>query len=113
LAGNRCPECGDELALRVNLVEPKLAPFLTGLVGLAACAGFYILLTVFAILKERPGGRIMVVLLGGSGVAVIGLATFLLCRRPIRKLPLAAQWGIAGVCWIITCAGLLVFMGNV
>src|SRR6185369_3667260 len=58
LQGNRCPECGDELTLRVNLVEPKLGAFITGLVGLSAGAGFngMMLLWVF-MLSWMQGNR--------------------------------------------------------
>ena len=39
LGGSRCPECGDELVLRVGLAEPRQGALIAGLIGLAAGAG--------------------------------------------------------------------------
>lgn len=47
LTSDRCPECNQLLALRVNLAEPRLAAFVTALVGLAAGAGFSGLLLLY------------------------------------------------------------------
>lgn len=39
LTGTRCPECDQELALQVGLVEPKIAAFVAGLVGISVGMG--------------------------------------------------------------------------
>ena len=44
---DRCPECGEQLLLRINLVEPKLGAMIAGLVGLSAGAGFSGLLLIY------------------------------------------------------------------
>lgn len=44
-----CPECAQELTLRVNLRDARLAGFLAGLVGLVAGAGFSGLLLVYIV----------------------------------------------------------------
>jgi hypothetical protein len=113
LVGSRCPECGDALVLRVNLVEPKLAAFLTGLAGLAAGAGFYVMLLIFAIVKERAPSNIMRILFGGSFVMSVCLATWVLQRHAIRRQPAGTQWVISIACWAIAVVGLIVFISNV
>jgi hypothetical protein len=47
----RCPECGEDLVLRVNLAEPKLRLLITGLIALAAGAGLNGLLLIFLVIQ--------------------------------------------------------------
>jgi hypothetical protein len=49
LQGDRCPECGDHLVLKVNVAEPRIAPMVAGLLGLAAGAGFNALLLLYVL----------------------------------------------------------------
>ena len=39
LRGSRCPECGDELVLRIGLAEPRPAAAIAGLIALSAGTG--------------------------------------------------------------------------
>src|SRR5690348_16408064 len=79
LTGDRCPECGEQLALGVHLVEPKLAAPIAGLVGLACGLGLNGLLILYWLIVttfySRGGGRwsgfVVVNLLNG---AVLGVA---------------------------------------
>src|ERR1700722_15423623 len=52
----RCPECGEDLVLRVNLAEPKLRIMIAGLIPLSAGAGLNALLLVFMVIQmlRRP-----------------------------------------------------------
>lgn len=50
LRGDRCPECGEAIVLRVHLAEPRLAVFLLGLIPLTMSLGFGGLLTLLAML---------------------------------------------------------------
>ena len=80
LVGIRCPECGEELVLRVNLSEPKMGAFLTGLVGLAAGSGFSGLLVGYALILILSQGanwrdfwnRFFVITV--TGAVVLGVA---------------------------------------
>lgn len=59
LQSGHCPECGLALTLRVNLVDPALGSFLTGIVGLAVGMGFHgsvLAWAVFVLLNRRFGG---------------------------------------------------------
>lgn len=51
LTDNRCPECGQALVLRVNLVEPRFGQLLAAILGLSAGAatGVVVLAVVIAV----------------------------------------------------------------
>ena len=116
LTGNRCPECGEQLALGVHLVEPKLAAPITGLVGLAAGAGLNGLLILYwaiVLIFYRPGRSWMdkfvycnvieFVVVGGA------LSAWIWKWRGIRAAPASARWGLVALCWILSVADLVVF----
>src|SRR4051812_44145979 len=75
LQSDLCPECGERIALRVQLVEPRQAAPIVGLIGLSAGVGFNALLILYAFLFRafHPGLSIpttMWLSLGG-GLAVL------------------------------------------
>ena len=116
LVGDRCPECGDELVLRVNLSEPKMAAFLTGLIGLAAGAGFSGLLILYmvivSLLMQRGGGFWgMFLAVTATGFVVMGMGVWFWIRgrKHIRRLPQGRQWILAAGCWCLTLANLIIF----
>jgi hypothetical protein len=118
LAGDRCPECGEELALRVQLSEPQMAAFLTGVVGLSAGAGFsglillYGFIVTFFILRGGGGGnaaRILAVTLGGLAVESGALLGWLRFRGRLRTLPPPTRWALAAGCWALSLVNLLWF----
>src|SRR5947207_14609692 len=116
LTGHRCPECGEELALGVYLVEPKLAAPIAGIVGLAAGAGLNGLLIVYWLIIEafysRSGGHwntfVFVNLING---AVVGAGMFFRLRhwRRIRGASPARRWILVAGCWLLSLADLVVF----
>src|SRR3954452_18346660 len=57
LRSDLCPECGERIALRVQLVEPRQAAPIVGLIGLSAGVGFNALLILYAFLVRafHPG----------------------------------------------------------
>lgn len=119
LAGDRCPECGLELALRIQLAEPRLAAFLAGLVGLSAGAGFNALIFLYwLMITGRRGWRsnfetfIVVDLIS---LAVMAAATYawLRSRRRLRTMSPAARWVLVAACWALTVASLLAFTFSV
>jgi hypothetical protein len=102
LPGERCPECGQVIVLRVQMAEPKLAAMLTGLVGLSAGAGLnglllvYFLITV-AVIRRGNGGMAYFFAFNAIGLLVQGgaLAAWIVLWRRIRCPPPAARWLLA------------------
>jgi hypothetical protein len=116
LRSARCPECAQELVLRVNLREPRLAGYVAGIVGLAAGVGFSGLLLIYAIIVfgfVRGGGWVpRFVLTTGGGLLVEGLLLWLWIRNGsrIRRFQRRARvWLVVG-CWILTVTNLFVFI---
>ncbi|HEX3357947.1 MAG TPA: hypothetical protein VHS31_13325, partial [Tepidisphaeraceae bacterium] len=117
LVGDRCPECGDQLVLRVNLAEPKLGVMIAGLVGLSAGAGFSGLLLIYIAIQAmlRPGwsggGFWNFFLTIAAGFLVEGLLALLwvVKWRKIRHLPQSTRRFLVGACWLLTLVNILVF----
>lgn len=114
LPGDRCPECNELLDLRVGLVHPKLAWFITALVGLAAGAGFSGLLLLYYVWRVVPTSRrLMPEFLWTTlvGVALEGglLAVLVLRRRSLSRWAIAVRWVVAAACWALTAANFATF----
>jgi len=118
LRSNACPECGQALELRVNLVEPRMRLWIAGMVGLAAGAGFSTLLVIYGafafVLKGvgGPGGWFVITI--GGGVVEGGLLVlWAIKRRGIRKLGLGTRgWLVAG-CFALTIINFVIFSANI
>ena len=102
LPGQRCPECGQDIVLHLQLAEPRQGALLTGLVGLSAGAGLNgLLLIYFAImvlLIQRPaGGMDYFFWFNLVGLAVQGAAMWIWLRfwRRIRRLSATTRWSLA------------------
>ena len=119
LPGDRCPECGLELALRIQLAEPRLAAFLTGLVGLSAGAGFNALIFLYwLMITWRLGWRgnfetFIIVDLISLGVMAAATYAWLRSRGRLRTLSPVARWVLVAGCWGLTFASLLAFTYSV
>ena len=116
LVGNRCPECGDELALQLGLAEPRQKLLIAGLVGLSAGAGMSGLLLVYIAIQLVRDGHIgsfiwRFVVVTGAGLLVEGsaIAAWLACWRPIRRAGTVARATLMVGCWLLTLANVLVF----
>ena len=116
LQGGRCPECGDELVLRVNLAEPRLAPLITGLVGLSAGAGLNGLLILYGLIRMMIEGRFGLYMTKffvctGIGFVALGYALRLwMAQWPkIRRAPRPIQWRWAFAAWGLTLTDLVLF----
>ena len=117
LPGDRCPECGQELAVRVQLSEPKTGAFLTGLVGLSAGAGFSALILLywfiisFFIFRGSGGnaGRILFITLGGLAVESAAMLGWLRFRGRLRTMSPGTRWALALGCWGLSLVNLLWF----
>lgn len=112
----RCPECGEAIALRVGLVEPRQAAGITGLIGLAAGAGMNGLLLGYAMIRvvffrDSFGGMDAFLWLNLVGLLVEGGALVLWLRRwrRIRRLARPTKVVLVAGCWALTLLNLLLF----
>ena len=116
LTGGRCPECGDAVALRLGLAEPRLGTLVAGLIGLSAGAGLSGLLVVYlfivSVFRDRMGSMevsflvvtLVPFLIEGSAV-VVWVRQWPRVRRASRGV----RWALVAACWALTLANLLVF----
>lgn len=113
LVGGRCPECGEALVLRVNLVEPRQAAVITGLVALSSGLGLNGLLLMFGLIMElrRPINEWSFFVVNIVGAIAEGLALFLWLRhwKAVRRLTRRAQWGWVAGCFALTLLDLILF----
>lgn len=115
LLGSRCPECGQEVAVRLQLAEPKLAAMLTGLIGVSAGAGLNGLLLVYfviiVIVRNAGAGwnEFLVTNLVGFAVQATALTLWLWHWRRIRAANAAVRWTLAAGCWVLSLANIVVF----
>ena len=95
LTSSRCPECGDELALQVGLVEPRMGAYITLLAACCVGLGGSALFTGIALLNApssfwfKASAILMLVQLVLTAAA---LPLILLLRRWIRRARLSVQW---------------------
>lgn len=94
LTSRRCPECDQELALRVALLVPRAGAFILGLCGTAIGTGFCILLLAFATLHSIPGKESRLLMFG---LAVSGplLALWVAKRRRLIGREGTTPWMLA------------------
>lgn len=116
LAASRCPECNQELALRVGLAETHSGLWLTGLVGLASGAGFSGLFLVFMVIiissQAGPTGGLGLFLLATvPSLALEGLLLLLWVRfgARLRRQPAPVRGWLAAGCWVLTLINVIVF----
>ena len=114
LTGNRCPECGEELELRVSPAEPRQAAPIAGLVILAAGAGLNALLLLYAAILfvqgQHRGWRHFVKLNGiEAAVMLLALCVWLANWRRIRRLATWRRWLLVAGCAMLTLADVIFF----
>ncbi|MEM1210483.1 MAG: hypothetical protein AAF586_07960 [Planctomycetota bacterium] len=108
LTGTTCPECGLGLALRVNLVEPRLAAWLVGLIGLATGLGWAGSVTLFGLIVlamgDPPPKPFQTFALFGFElvVSVVLLTIWLRGRSWMRVKPRMSRFFLAALCWLPT-----------
>ncbi|MBX3321524.1 MAG: hypothetical protein KF757_00900 [Phycisphaeraceae bacterium] len=106
LKGAECPECGQALRLNVGLVEPRLASFIMGLIGLVLGLGFHFILLGLTALVAMNGGfggwhDLWPSLVGGL-LALVGTPAWIIRRKEIQRANRATTWGLVALCWFIT-----------
>ncbi len=116
LKASACPECNQELKLTIGLVDPKLGAWLAGVLGLAAGAGFSLLLMGFVFLellsrgRSDIDGRILVFSIIAPGLVLGGSLYVLLRSRPwFRKAPRFVRIALAVAAWLLCLGNLLWF----
>ena len=112
LTGTRCPECNQELVLRVGLAEPRMAWFVAGTVGISMGLGFCLMLTIWAGVSlvwqsSRGGGPQfgqIVPLAAGSVVGGLLMWWWVRARRRLSGATAERRW-----CWVagMTLAALM------
>ena len=119
LTSDRCPECHQEIALRVSLVEPRLGLFLIGVVGWALGAGFSVLLLMYggiAIMRygnPSPGDPFFLILLTGGVAQGSVLLCLLICNRRIRRWRTLPRALLAVSGFAASLANVLIFALNI
>ena len=110
LTASECPECGQQLCLRIALATPNWAPFIAGVIGLSMSLGFSALLLLFAVVimtiegsATAEAGTFPAFIVGliASGVR---LGIWLVKSRSLRRHSAVRRWFMAGCC----CAALIV-----
>ena len=115
LRAETCPECGQALELRVNLVEPRMRLWIAGMVALAAGAGFSTLLTLFAVFGPKGSApfEFLAITIGGSVVEGAAVVVWLVRGRAIRKLGLGVRSVLVAACFALTLLNLVIFAANI
>lgn len=122
LQNDRCPECGEQLVLRLSSAEPRQGACIAGLVGLASGAGFsgllllYFLLMIFVVDRGMPPNRAMVYLaIMFSGLLIEGGLLLFWIKHWYRIRRLGGGWRAALVagCYGVSLANLLIFTASV
>lgn len=107
LRGGRCPECGQELALQVGLVEPRFAAYLATVTAFCAgLGGSGVLAVVGAFNAPGSWWRFLCarVMLAQVVYCLVIIPILLAKRRQFRKLEPRRQRVIAIWSWIIVVA---------
>ena len=109
LTGTRCPECNQELVLRVGLAEPRLGAYLGAVCGLLAGIGLAMLILslagYFSLTQGSPPRREAWPIFGIPSVALIVLGamlTYLLGqsgRARFRRASMKTQVLLIAGCW--------------
>lgn len=99
LKGNCCPECSQELVLSVQLLEPRMGPFLAVCLALGGGLGFNLFLfslfcysrfvrqDIYATWDEATSVVISLIVLGGL------LCLLIKGRSRFRRVDIPGQWG--------------------
>ena len=115
LPGDRCPECGQEIVLHLQLAEPRQAALLAGLIGLSAGAGLNGLLVVYFVIISvfmrfaSPDNRFLWTIGIGLAVHAIGLVVWLRYWRRIRRLGGGTRWLLALACCVMPLVDIVIF----
>ena len=102
--------------MRVGLESPKLAAFITGLVGISGGLGFSGLLLLFVTYMLLVDGGLRAdrsdlwLLLIESGATLAILLVWIRASGWIRRLPSHLSWALAVGCFAVPVSNLLIFV---
>ncbi len=113
-----CPECGEELLLRVGMVGPRMKLYLTGLIGLAFGFGFDSIILLWMFFESLVGVAWFdffdaISLLAGFVVCGGAMAGWLWFRRWIRHRSIAIRLGLVVGCWALSAGTAVAFFATV
>ena len=106
LTSPRCPECGHELHLTVGVTDLRIGAWITGLIGIAAAAGFGTFAIIEVIRRGWPRGEpiAMHASVAYFVTSVPLLLALVMLRSRYRRLPQLMQWTFASVAVVLTVA---------
>jgi DNA-directed RNA polymerase subunit RPC12/RpoP len=114
LLGTRCPECGDELVLKVNTAEPRLAVLICGIIALAAGAGFSGLLLILVMADGGSvSGDVLLVIFFGLLIESSVLVLWVKSWRKVKAMPSWRQSLMVSGCVALTAANVVAFVKRV
>jgi hypothetical protein len=109
LTGTRCPECNQELKLQVGLADPRLAWFVSGVIGIAMGLGFSSMMLAWAgaMILSRGGfggPRLveLVPLLVGSIVGAALMWGWVRARRRLAGESPERRWTWAAIATVVS-----------
>lgn len=114
LTTETCPECGLALRLQIGLVEPRLGSWVTGLVGLAAGMGFFVMVLLVGVYQYLMHGFTDAAFFAWFGslalVHIAPLTAWLKWRGWVRARPTSARVWLAIGCWLLPAASMLMLV---
>ena len=118
LTGQLCPECGEEIRLRVSLAEPKMGLYLFGLIGWATGLGFgafVLCYFLFMQFTQRYSPPLVESWSLWLQVTVEGAAVWFWIRRGkwIRRRGEGVRRAFAVVAWTVSVAFAITFFAIV
>lgn len=113
LTSDRCPECGRVLRLTVTEARSMHAPFIAGVIALAAPLGASatgVVAVGYSRIIAASGWDVLLrpLVVNALVLALAGpaLALWLRYARVLKRQPLARQWACAAGAWAATAIGL-------
>jgi hypothetical protein len=119
LTTDRCPECNQQITLRIKLVEPRLAAFIATMIALASGFGFSSLLLLYFVIAmlRRNGGLPDIafpVIVGTGTLFNAALLWWLLRKRgAFCRASAVTRWSLFAAATLATITLLLVFTFNI
>ncbi len=117
LQTDRCPECGEQLRLNVQAVDPKIGWPLAGLIGLSAGAGFSLLMTVYFLVyfakRGLPSGGMIfdfwTIVILPLVIQAAMLVAWLKSWRALRRATKARRVTWAMLAWLVPAVNIVLF----
>lgn len=114
LESDRCPECGEGLVLRVNLVEQKLGLFIACIIGLAVGLGFNATILAWTGVVTLFGGyRLGIDEMASPVVSTAALGgalwSVLVRRSRFRRLDWRSKAGLVALAWAASAVSATLF----